>query len=568
MENLGGIEFSQNRPEAGRRRISILLTILALLLWSHSILFARFEIGYWGLINGVPITFFVGLALLTIASAILWVSKEKHGNLLCLQLVILFLALNLVPLITGGSAPFINHAYRNLGFVDYIVRQAHFETQFTFYLGWPGTFIPPAMVAKIGLIDFKTLIETLSLILPTLILLSLYVFLKNVLGENRSNYIWVGCWLFCLSSWGGGNLISAMGIAMLFLVVLLALVTNPRIWHKEGKSLVILSLIAIVFTAMVASHLLTSLAALGIMAALSIVRWDKRLALTTTVCLAILLAWNLTVAGDYVISRLPFISGREFIFDLSVLTEREVTGHFLGSSSHINVAITSIIHAGIFALIGLSGIISSLVMRKDLKTTFSLLAITAIPLPLVVLSGYYAKEILTRIYAFIIPGIAYFGAILFDANKRVVAIVLCLILIMVIPMKMIANYGNQELDYFSPAQRVGTFFFHDNTSQGLVFSSRPIGAVENIEKYIGSDLDNLRWRDNQWVEPKWLRAYSPYYISISRRDRAWYGWFLGKTLFIPELEQRLQDAVIWDFIYNNPDLKIYICEVDEANEGG
>ena len=108
---------------AGRRRqISILLTIIALLLWLHSIVYARFEIGHWGLISGLPVTFFVALALLTVASAILWVSKEKHGKLLCLQLLIFISALNLVPLITGGSPPFINHGYRNLGYVDYIVR--------------------------------------------------------------------------------------------------------------------------------------------------------------------------------------------------------------------------------------------------------------------------------------------------------------------------------------------------------------------------------------------------------------------------------------------------------------
>ena len=73
-----------NWSEERRRQISILLTIIALLLWSHSIVYARFEIGHWGLISGLPVTFFVALALLTVASAILWVSKEKHGKLLCL----------------------------------------------------------------------------------------------------------------------------------------------------------------------------------------------------------------------------------------------------------------------------------------------------------------------------------------------------------------------------------------------------------------------------------------------------------------------------------------------------
>ena len=71
------MKISLNWSEERRRQISILLTILALLLWSQSILFAKFDIGHWGLIGSLPITFFVALALLTVASAILWASPPR-----------------------------------------------------------------------------------------------------------------------------------------------------------------------------------------------------------------------------------------------------------------------------------------------------------------------------------------------------------------------------------------------------------------------------------------------------------------------------------------------------------
>ena len=65
----------------GRKvQISLLLTVIAILLWAHSILLAKFEIGYLGLIRGLPITFFVALAFLAAASATLWVSKENQGR--------------------------------------------------------------------------------------------------------------------------------------------------------------------------------------------------------------------------------------------------------------------------------------------------------------------------------------------------------------------------------------------------------------------------------------------------------------------------------------------------------
>jgi len=113
---------------AGRRRqISILLTIIAVLLWAHSILYARFEIGHFGLIHGLPVTFFVALALLTVASAILWVSKEKHGKLLLLQLLLLISALWLIPVVTGGSLPFTNRTYFNLALINHITEVGSFS---------------------------------------------------------------------------------------------------------------------------------------------------------------------------------------------------------------------------------------------------------------------------------------------------------------------------------------------------------------------------------------------------------------------------------------------------------
>ena len=415
-------------------------------------------------------------------------------------------------------------------------------------------------------IDFTPLIEVISIFLTILFLPLLYIFLKNTLGEARGNYVWAGCWLFYLASWGGGpgNLTNTVGIAVIFFMVVLALVTSPRLRQKDTRSLVLLSLVVIAFAAMVTSHLLTSMAALGILVALSLVRRDRRLALAAVVCLAIWLAWNLTVAWDFMQYRIPFISGGSggrFIFDLSVLTQSEVTSHFTGSSSHADVAGIKLIHGSLFALIVLAGLISALVKRRELGTTISLLAITVIPLSLVVLAGHYGREILTRIYAFVLPGAAYFGARLFDVNKKVVAAILCPLLIVAIPLNIIASYGNAELDYFSPGEQEGVFFFHDMTSQGLVFGRVPIGKFANIENYHTIGLKGLEWEDGRLIiAPRFRKMYSAYYVVISRQTRAKYEWFQGNPDLIPETEQQLQGAVNSNFIYNNPDLNLYIFE--------
>ena len=48
------------------KRISILLTIVALILWSFSVIQAEFSIGFYGFIHSFPISFFIALAFLTI----------------------------------------------------------------------------------------------------------------------------------------------------------------------------------------------------------------------------------------------------------------------------------------------------------------------------------------------------------------------------------------------------------------------------------------------------------------------------------------------------------------------
>jgi len=568
VANINFIEIGTSRKDERLCRISLSLTILALLALSHSIIYAKFEIGYWGLVNSLPITFFVALALLVIASALLWVSKEKHTKLLGLQLVTIILALALVPMITGGSTSFINHGYRNIGYVDHIVRQGHFDTQFTFYLSWPGAFVLGAIIDILCRIDFTPLIEILTFLPPVLIIIPIYIFLKNILGQSRSKYVWVGCLIFFVAGGGGGNIISAGGTAAFLLLVILALVTNRRLWHKEGNPLPIVLLITIAFTAMVACHMLTSLATLAMIAVLALVRRDRYLVLTAVVSFAVLLAWNLTVAGEFVTPRLPFIGEGGLIFDFSLLFEREVTGHLSGSGAHADVAAISIIHTVIFLVLGFAGFISSLIVKRDLKATISLAAITVIPVPLIVFSGYYAEEIITRIYGFILPGLAYFGTRLFDINKKVIAAFLCLLLIIAIPLKLVNTYGNQELDYFSPGQKTGIFFFHDRVSQGVTFGAWPMGSVKNIEHYIDFDLDDLRWYDNRLVTYNWLEEYEPYYISISRQNRANYEWYQGNTEFIDNFEQQIHNTAGINFIYYNPDLQLYIYEVDETTEGG
>ena len=158
-----------------RKQISVLLTVIALLLWSHSILYARFEVGYFGLIHGLPFTFFVALAFLTAASATLWTSPQSHHKLLCLQLLVLISVIWLVPEITGGSPPFTDHAYRSLGLIEYIAGQGHFSA--AGYLSWPGAYVLSTIAAEVLSVDFENMLR----FFPLFIQLSYLIILSNMI---------------------------------------------------------------------------------------------------------------------------------------------------------------------------------------------------------------------------------------------------------------------------------------------------------------------------------------------------------------------------------------------------
>jgi len=543
-------------------KISILLTIVALLLWSHSILYAKLEIGYFGLIHGLPITFFVALALLTAASTILWTAKENHGRLLCLQLVIFVAALWLVPVLTGGSHPFTDETYTKFAQVSYIVEEGGFSSQQVWYLSWPGAQILLATLAELGSIDYEPLTTLLISFTGLLFLPPLYLFLRNVVGQGQNNYHWAGLWLFSAADWAGTVSVSPQGIGFFLLLTLLALITTPAIWKTDFKSLGLLSLVIIVFAALVITHLLTSLAVLCILAVLCLVKRSKRLAIVLLLCLLLLVSWDLTGGAHYIgLIAEPGAAPAELgilILDPGVITEREVTGHFSGSESHIAVAQTRILLSSIFVLLGLVGALLLLVKKRNVRVGVPLLAITLAPLVLLPLSGHYTEELLRRLYLFALPGMAYFGAMLLDVKNRIPAIILCLLIIIGSPLNVISHYGNQELDYFSLGRAAGLEFFNSTTSHGYVTGGYPLGRTKGFLNYLSIDFDQLRWQENELVTE--TEEEMPHYIVISRRDRAQYEWFEGNDQFITEIEKSLDSAVNCNLIYNNPILKLYVCD--------
>lgn len=588
------------------KQISVLLTIIALLLWSHSILYARFEIGYFGLISGLPVTFFVALAFLTVASAIIWVSDERRGGLPCIQLLILVSALWLIPLITGGSPPFLDHAYRNLGMIDYITRSGHFDPLTLWYQLWPGAFILSAMMSEIGFIDFQPIMSVFPFFMQLLYLLPLYVFLKNTLGETRGGYCWAGCWLFYLAEWLGQDYLGPQGIAFFLFLTLLALITSPSLRQKDAKSSTRLFLAAVIFATLVVTHAFTALVALCILAAFWLIRRSKRMAVVIAISAVLLASWTMLETTGFTKGRMisaitkatPPVAIEEIIPEAieepppaateelppatkkpheivqllapnpGYLVERGITERMVGSEAHEAVNRVRIVFSAIFAAIGLAGAILFFIARKNLGTGIRVLAIAAAPSIILIAFGIYyfvyGREFIMRLYLFALAPMAFFGVEFL--KRRGTTLVLGALLLVLPVLHIVTHYGNQTIDYISPHEMAAAHFFDGTTTQGYVVGRAPIGVLTDVEQYRHA---NMRWLDVEGDVLVWgrtTRSDWPHYVSIGRAEREFYRYYLGRLELIEEAETMVSNSPKYKLIYNNTDMKLYFLEADSGSE--
>lgn len=598
-----------------RKRISILLTITALLLWAHSILYARFEIGYFGLINGLPVTFFIALGFLTIASVILWVSDENGGKLPFLQLLILVSALWLVPVVIDGSPPFLDHAYRNLGMTDYIVRQGYFNPSILWYQLWPGAFILSAMMSEIGSINFQPVMIFFPFLMQLLYLLPLYVFLKNTLGEARSGYRWAGCWLFYLAEWVGQDYLGPQGIALFLFLTILALITSPSLQQRNAKSFALLSLAVIVFAVLVVTHPLTALVALCILAAFWLIRRSKAMAVAIIISVALLALWTMVETPGFIETRLergieeaatqttteefspttteelppttteelppttteePSTAAVEeptkivqvFAPNLSYLVERSVSERMVGTEAHMAVNIARIVFSATFVAIGLIGAILFFITRKRLDVGIRVLAIAVVPSILLTAFGIYyfayGREFLMRLYLFALTPMAFFATEFL--KRRGTTLVLCALLLVLPVVHIVTHYGNQTIDYISPHEMAAASFFDDTTTHGYAVGRAPIGVLTNIEQYRHANMRQLDVEGDVLVWGRNMQSDWPQYISIGRAEREFYSFYLGRPEFIEEAEEMVSSSPKYRLIYNNSDMKLYFLEADIGSQ--
>jgi hypothetical protein len=531
-------------------------------LWSCSIVQARLDIGFYGLVSSFPVTYFVALGILTIASVSLWISKEDEGKLLCLQLCFLVVSIWLAPVIVRGAQPVLQESYYDLGRIEYIVRQGHIDSQILWDQAWPAGWTFWAVGVRVSGIEMDGLAKAIPWI-PFLwqvaLFFPVFIFFRNTIGKARANYCWAAMWVFYVGNWSTELDTGAHCFGIFFAFSILALLTMTPVSKRSTTALGHRLGTVIVFATTAIAHLLGSLTSLAMTTVLCI---SRRVKPSSVVILAVLMAaWSVFGATDFFATH-----GSGYLKEILRIHEAvETTMHdpLSGNASHAAVATIRIITAVLFGAIALAGALWSWRHRIDAYTDVTVAAIAVgSSLSMIGVGTAYGTTVFQRSLTFLMPAIAYFAVRLL--HSRMTAVLLVMGLLVAVPLSFISMYGNQAMDHMSQAYLTGANFFQDSTDHGFVTGNLPMGRMKYQEFYFfNPSYEDLEWQDDRLVYLGGDGDLSPHYICISSNDRARYTFLWNEPDFIDKTASRLQVTTNCNLVYSNPDMSLYLHQTQE-----
>jgi hypothetical protein len=536
-------------------RISKVLTILSCLLWCFSIFKSELVLNCFGLISSFPAVFFIALGLLTIAAVLLWLSKEKHTWLCLLQIILLILSLYLTPLLLEGTARF-PAAYQNYGFVDYIITNGRLNPQVVWYHSWPGTWIFFAAVFKIlNINDPLFVMGIFNTVAQIFFLIPLFLIFKNF-NKNEDNRFWAFAWIFILINWTNQEYFSAQAICYLLALLIFAMALSIVKYSKENTAQI--TVLVILMSAVMISHLVTALIALLTIIFLFSI-WKKR-NFSLIVFLSILLgAWTIYGSIVQVQAYLPQFIREAFNVDSFFLST--IFSRFGETSAeHAFINNSRVIFTLVFIITALVGFVllylrNRLISKDTLSVlSFSISAVCLLPV------FVYSGEFIIRVFLFMLVPVAYFTCQLLENRYLIPSLII--ILILGIPAHMLTHYGNELVENTPKTELVYSNFIFEHSGEGIVVGLPPPVTFKDLDKYIYYSL---------WSAASDIK-YSNRYDSITRlipdNGKAIYvglcsrldnvGWFtMGNTYPVTVLNDWIGNSNDYQLTYNNTDILLY-----------
>jgi hypothetical protein len=562
---------------------SLVLSAVSALCLLVGMATASLELTDYGIAKSFPVSFYLGLFLLPLASACLWFTNRRVDVIILVQLLLLLIAIWLSPYLLESTARF-RSSYKNFSAVDWLLDGNGFDPDVVVYHNWP--FFPVLMS---GVMKVTGLSPTQMLGLFPFFIQIAYLFpLTYLLRVFRpaGNAWWAGVWFFFLFNWTGQDYFAPQAVAFLMFLCLLALFAHITA-RKDGYfALPSMALVLGLYGCLVLTHVLTAGIVVAIMAALTLSGQLKQRSVVLA-CGVMFVAWQIYGASSF----FEFSQDRieDNILDLQDFFNLNVGSRLAGAPDHIVVGrlrmVLALVAGAVAAICFLMRVTerhdrrSLLLMRQGAGTTrdaiaslgqrslmylwqpapfavFCFIALVAVA-PLYV----YGGEMLIRSLLLSLPAFSLLVAGAFSWRTPIIAVVA--LMAVVAPLHIIARYGNELYDYVSPGELEG-FNYVSTLGPANIYGGYPAGTFENTRqldwrygikpgKSKPPDADGyLRPDQHRWFNPDW-----PIYVAISRGDDAAAQLFYNQPQFIDNLKAEVDRRCNFEPVFENVDFALY-----------
>jgi hypothetical protein len=570
----------------GDRAASPVIALVALALSITVLAGAHLKLDGYGLLNSLPLGYYLGLVGLPLASAIEWRRESSRPALVLAYLFAFLLLVWLTPYVLEGT-PRFRTSYLSYGYVDPVARGLGLFPRLFIYHNWPLFSIGMAALQNAFALSplklmafFPTIIMVLYLIpLSALLLMATDGYwpgprgrwrtLRGALGADGR---WVvGLWVFVVFQWTNQDYFSPQALAFLFYLGLVVVLAHTALRRDGVFNAASGGATVILFTLIVATHVLSGLIALFVIAGLTLSKQLRRPTLLL-LCLLVFVAWQAYPAAPFY----QFYGHRllQTVFAAGDFLQTNVSGRISGSGEHLTVSRARVAVTAIVFALGLLALAAHLwpglrerwrrprvlwhALPHETRFALAWLISTVLVGPVSV----YGGEMLIRTELFSLPPLAMIIAA--AATRRRILAVAAGTLIAMAPLHILTHYGNELYDYVSPGELAGFRFIADHLAPAKIYGGFPGGGfLKSV---------SLRWRNSavpggshvptaaDFLDPnahKWGRARGGVYVAFGRGDVAAATLFYNKPQLIPTMQRLVAHDPQFRPVYLTPDYSIY-----------
>jgi hypothetical protein len=492
------------------------------------------DIGDYGLIEALRPGYFLALALLSLVF-VAYVPRARTAPWLGLLYVTVFTALvDGAPLVIEAG-PRFPVTYVHAGFTDAIMRTGETLPLLDARFSWPGFFSMFAYLSSAaGLSDPMSLATWFPLVAKLLWLAAMWVVLRWIIRDIRA--CWLALWLFELIEWSGQYYFSpqALGLLMyLVLVAVLVVAMDPVLEPTPGSRLAV-AVALVTYAALVVSHQLTPFMVIAVAVLLAALKMTRARSLWL-IFGVLFVVWFSFGTETYWIGHMNDLFGDAG--QVSSTLNDNVAERLRGNVSHERIVYARMaISLLVWALAGL-GVFTAW-RRRTLDGRIIVLAVA--PLLSLALQSY-GGEGLIRVFLFVLPVAAGAAALFFVSverpqRSRVGYVALGALLVALLPVSLIAKYGNESFESVSASELRTASWIHHHVREGdLVASIAPAGElrsgrvgevdyVPTLDEYEIGNLPSVRKTMLQYGGDRYLVLSASQYAYVNHVSGLPRGW--------------------------------------------